>query len=205
MSARVHLISGHLHTWVHYSWDVGPYTFVQGSPSGIIPWPCPSVCPTWSAARWSIPTFSPICIELRASVQGRYERNLNPRQVLFLDGDPGEEMYIVRKMTSIISKVVSGRIEQVLARAEAGDFFGEMSLFDRSPRSATIQAETEVALYVLDREHLHLLIEVNPRAAAAFFRSLVYVFIERLRASGELVAEITRWGLEATGLDMESR
>src|SRR3989442_14535212 len=35
------LISGHLHTWVHYSWDVGPSTFVQGSPSGIIPGPCP--------------------------------------------------------------------------------------------------------------------------------------------------------------------
>ena len=31
------------------------------------------------------------------------------------------------------------------------------------------------------------------------------VFIERLRTSGELVEEITRWGLEATGLDMESR
>jgi len=143
--------------------------------------------------------------ELLAFAGRLEERNLKPRQVLFREGDPGEEMFVVRKGTSIISKVVSGRIEQVLARAEAGDFFGEISLFDRSPRSATIQAETDVALYVLDREHLHLLIEVNPRAAAAFFRSLVYVFIERLRASGELVAEITRWGLEATGLDMESR
>jgi len=43
------------------------------------------------------------------------------------------------------------------------------------------------------------------RAAAAFFHGLVQVFIERLRTSGELVAEITRWGLEATGLDMEAR
>src|SRR5206468_7524156 len=48
-------------SWVHYSCDVGPSTFVQGSLSGIIPWPCPSVCPTWSAARWATPTFSPLC------------------------------------------------------------------------------------------------------------------------------------------------
>jgi hypothetical protein len=49
------------------------------------------------------------------------------------------------------------------------------------------------------------LTELSPRAAAAFFYALVQVFIERLRASGDLVAEVTRWGLEATGLDMDSR
>ena len=58
---------------------------------------------------------------------------------------------------------------------------------------------------MLDRDNLNLLIEVNPRAAAAFFHSLVHVFIARLRTSGNLVAEVTRWGLEATGLDVESR
>jgi len=143
--------------------------------------------------------------ELLAFAARLDERNLKEGQILFREGDPGEEMFVVRMGAAIISKVVSGRVEQVLARAAAGDFFGEMSLFDRSPRSATIQAETDVALLVLDRDNLNLLIEVNPRAAAAFFHSLVYVFIGRLRASGELVAEITRWGLEATGLDMESR
>ncbi len=58
---------------------------------------------------------------------------------------------------------------------------------------------------MLDRDNLNLLIEQNPRAAAAFFQALVRVFIGRLRASGELVAEITRWGLEATGLDVDPR
>jgi len=143
--------------------------------------------------------------ELLAFAARLKERVFKKGQVLFREGDAGEEMFVVREGTTIISKLVSGRVEQVLARATGGDFFGEMTLFDRSPRSATIQAETDVTLLVLDRDNLNLLIEVNPRAAAAFFHSLVYVFIERLRASGELVAEITRWGLEATGLDMESR
>jgi CRP-like cAMP-binding protein len=133
------------------------------------------------------------------------ERKLRRGQVLFREGEPGAEMFIVREGTMLISKRVTGSVEQVLARAPAADFFGEMSLFDREPRSATLQAETDVLLLVLDRPNLELLIEANPRAAAAFFHALVQVVIERLRASGNLVAEVTRWGLEATGLDVEGR
>lgn len=143
--------------------------------------------------------------ELEAFAARLRERSLRRGVVLFREGDPGDEMYVVRQGVVVISKAVTGRVEQVLGRATAGDFFGEMALFDRSPRSAAVQAESETTLLVLDRENLNLLIEVNPRAAAAFFRSLVHVFIERLRASGELVAEVTRWGLEATGLDVEGR
>ena len=133
------------------------------------------------------------------------ERRLRRGQILFREGETGEEMFLVREGTILVSKAVTGKVEQILARFGPGDFFGEMSLFDRSPRSATIQAESESVLLVLDRENLDGLMQVNPRAAAAFFHGLVQVFIERLRTSGELVAEITRWGLEATGLDMESR
>lgn len=133
------------------------------------------------------------------------ERTLKKGQVLLREGEAGDEMFLVRQGTLVISKAVAGRVEQVLARVGPGDFFGEMSLFDRSPRSATIQADSEVVLLVLDRQSLHHLTEVNPRAAAAFFRALVQVFIERLRASGELVAEVTRWGLEATGFDIDAR
>ena len=80
-----------------------------------------------------------------------------------------------------------------------------MALFDHSPRSATVQSDSDVTLLVLDRAGLRRLTEESPLAAAAFFHALVGVFIERLRASGDLVAEVTRWGLEATGLDLDAR
>ncbi len=131
------------------------------------------------------------------------ERQLNKGEVLFHDGDPGDELFLVREGSVVISKPVLGRVEQVLARIGPGDFFGEMSLFDQAPRSATVQAETETVLLCLDRENLHQLIEARPEAAAAFFYSLAQVFIRRLRETGNLVAEVTRWGLEATGLDVD--
>lgn len=143
--------------------------------------------------------------DLAALAHSLRARALRRGQVLFREGDPGEEMFLVRDGVVVVSKAVTGRVEQVLARVAAGDFFGEMSLFDRSPRSATVQAETDAALLVLDRVALRTLTRENPRAAAAFFEALVHVFIERLRASGDLVAEVTRWGLEATGLDVDAR
>jgi CRP/FNR family transcriptional regulator, cyclic AMP receptor protein len=133
------------------------------------------------------------------------ERILRRGQVLFHEGEAGEEMFVVVRGSIVISKPVKERVEQVLARMGPGDFFGEMSLFDRSPRSATVQADSDATLLALDRDALRRLTEVSPRAAAAFFHSLVQVFIERLRQSGDLVAEVTRWGLEATGLDVDTR
>jgi CRP-like cAMP-binding protein len=143
--------------------------------------------------------------DLEALARRLRERALKKGHILFRAGDSGQEMFIVRRGTIVISKPVSGQVEQVLARFTAGDFFGEMSLFDGSPRSATVQAETDVTLLVLDRQDLDRLTELSPTAAAAFFHALVLVFIERLRESGELVAEVTRWGLEATGLDVDPR
>ena len=133
------------------------------------------------------------------------EREMKRGQILLREGDTGDEMFLVRSGSLVISKAVTGRVEQVLARVGPGDFFGEMALFDRSPRSATIQADNDTTLLVLDRAGLSKLTEISPRAAAAFFESLVLIFIERLRASGDLVAEVTRWGLEATGLDVDTR
>jgi len=112
-------------------------------------------------------------------------------------------MFFLRAGEVIISKHVKGRVEQVLARMGPGDFFGEMGLFDRQPRSATIQADTDVVVLELDGDNLEQLVARSPRAASAFFYQMVRVFIQRLRDSTSLVAEVTRWGLEATGLDVE--
>jgi CRP-like cAMP-binding protein len=133
------------------------------------------------------------------------ERDLRKRQILFREDDRGDEMFIVRRGTMLISKAVTGKVEQVLVRVEPFDFFGEMSLFDGSPRSATAQAETDVELLILGRDSLQAMTETAPHAAAAFFHAMVTVFMDRLRRSTQQVAEATSWGLEATGLDIEAR
>jgi len=115
-------------------------------------------------------------------------------------------MFFIRSGAVLVSKKVSGRVEQILNRFEPGASFGEMSVFgDEAKRTATIQAEIETALLALDRESLSQFIEANPRDAARFFQEMARVLIRRLLQSSQLVAEVTRWGLEATGLDAERR
>jgi len=133
------------------------------------------------------------------------DRRVKKGEVLFREGDAARELYLIREGSVIVSKLVTGRVEQVLARMGVGEIFGEMSLFDDAPRSATLQAETDSVLLCLDRESLRGLIENRPHAAAAVLFRLVQLFVARLRASGNLVAEVTRWGLEATGMDLETR
>ncbi|HNU83580.1 MAG TPA: cyclic nucleotide-binding domain-containing protein, partial [Thermoanaerobaculia bacterium] len=68
------------------------------------------------------------------------ERRLAPGEVLFREGDAGNEMYILLSGRVMISKYIPGAGEEALAFLERGDFFGEMALIDNQPRSADARA-----------------------------------------------------------------
>jgi CRP/FNR family cyclic AMP-dependent transcriptional regulator len=134
------------------------------------------------------------------------ERRLKKGDVLFRAGERGEELFLIRSGNIIVSTLVTGRVEQVLAHLGPGEVLGEMSVFgDEQKRSATCQAETDAVLLGLGRDDLAKFIESSPRDAARFFQQMVQVAFRRLRQSSDLVAEVTRWGLEATGLDVEHK
>jgi uncharacterized membrane protein len=86
-------------------------------------------------------------------------------EVLFNAGEPGESLFIVRSgsIELFIKDTVGQKI--VLTIAEAGDLFGELSLLDSGPRTATAVALSETELLVLDRGDLLLLFERRPDAA----------------------------------------
>ena len=147
-------------------------------------------------ARFTDDEVAPLAASMR-------ERHLRPGQVLAKEGARGSEMYFIRAGTLAIVKGVTGGIEQVVARVGTGEFVGEMALFDRRPRSATIRAETDVELLVLDRKAVQLLVNLSPATAAAFLRALSEEFISRLRRSNQLIAELTCAVLEASGFRVE--
>ena len=93
-----------------------------------------------------------------------YER-LPEGQTLFQAGEPGESLFIVRsgEVELFIKDTAGQRI--VLNVARAGDMFGEVSLLDAGPRTATAIALTDTELLVLDRDDLLLLFQKKPDAA----------------------------------------
>lgn len=86
-------------------------------------------------------------------------------QTLFEAGEPGESMFIVRSgSVELYIKDTAGQ-KIVLTVAEEGQLFGELSMLDSGPRTATAVALTEAELLVLDREDLLLLFQKRPDAA----------------------------------------
>ena len=67
--------------------------------------------------------------------------------------------------------------EQRLARLSAGDFFGEMAIFERELRSATVRAVGEARVLKVDKRTLLRRIQEDPLLAVNLFR----VLSERLR------------------------
>lgn len=131
-------------------------------------------------------------------------RRLRRGQILITEGERGTEMYFVQDGSLAVIKRIDDGVEQILARVGPGEFVGEMALFDRRPRAATIRAETDTHLLVLNRAAVQALINTTPRAAAAFMGVLSEEFIARLRRPNLLVAELTCAVLEATGFEVKA-
>ncbi|MEA3056230.1 MAG: family transcriptional regulator, cyclic receptor protein [Actinomycetota bacterium] len=89
-------------------------------------------------------------------------RALRRGDVLFREGDPGDELFVVESgRIAIANKSFDGR-ESVFALMEAGDVFGEMSLFDGHGRSAEARALEASKVYAVPFEPLRDLFREQP-------------------------------------------
>jgi CRP/FNR family transcriptional regulator, cyclic AMP receptor protein len=92
--------------------------------------------------------------------------------VLTKEGATGHEFFAVSD-----GKATARIKNKKIASYGPGDFFGEMSLLDQGPRSATITADSPMDLYVLDAKSFNTLIDRHPAVARKILRGLA----QRLR------------------------
>jgi CRP-like cAMP-binding protein len=92
--------------------------------------------------------------------------------VLVREGDAGREFFVIVEGTATAS-VGGGTI----AKLGPGDFFGEMSLLEHAPRSATVTADTDLELLVMDPRSFSSLVGTAPSVGMRMMRTLS----ERLR------------------------
>jgi CRP-like cAMP-binding protein len=89
--------------------------------------------------------------------------------VVFNEGDEGEEMYILRSgKVAIKKKVPHGEV--TLAVLEKGDFFGEMAILERMPRSATAEMAEDGDLVVIGSDVFGDMIKNTPEIAVRMLR-----------------------------------
>ena len=100
-------------------------------------------------------------------------------QILFNEGDPGDEAYIVIEGEVEIFRK-SGNRETVLATVGRGEVIGEISLIDNQPRMASARTMAGTELIVISREGLKARLD-RLEDSDRVLRRLIDVFVERLR------------------------
>jgi len=130
-------------------------------------------------------------------------RRFGSGDVVFSEGEVGEELFLVKEGKVAITKQVKGNIEQVLAHLGPGDYFGEMAVMDKIPRTATATAEEACVLVVIGESDLLKMMDDYPKTAAKIMFNLLRTFSRRLQATNEQVRDAVKWGLEATGYQIE--
>lgn len=91
--------------------------------------------------------------------------------VLFREGDAGKHMYVIQSGRVQLTRRVRGR-EVHLATLPVGEFFGEMAIINKQPRSATATVLEESHLLVLDARTFEAMIRGNAEIAIRMIKKL---------------------------------
>jgi CRP/FNR family cyclic AMP-dependent transcriptional regulator len=125
----------------------------------------------------NVPIFSELSKkELDAIARAAKEVSHKEGSTLAKEGESGMGFFLITDGTASVS--VGGRAR---AKLKSGDFFGEISLLDSGPRTATVPAETPMKLLGLTQWSFKRLVEQNPAIAAKMLK----VMAQRLRSSSK--------------------
>jgi uncharacterized membrane protein len=113
-----------------------------------------------------VPLFSLLDEHERTVLAERVETvTFDAGAVVFHVGDPGSSMYVVTSGEIELSVKTKTGEQMFLESPGPGEFFGEISLLDEGPRTATARAKTDVTAIVIDRGDLDELFRLKPAAA----------------------------------------
>lgn len=127
------------------------------------------------------------------------EKTYKDGEVIIRRGDAGREMFIIQKGEAEVTTTVNGK-EMSLATLKRGDFFGEMSLLEEMPRSATVRAKGEVRALVLNTGSFLLKIRRDPTFAFEILKKMsrrvrelnekIITLVDKSKLSSEEVTNI---------------
>ena len=106
--------------------------------------------------------------------------------VIFREGEPGDSLYIVLAGKVKLGRRAGDGRENLVAVMGPSDQFGELSLFDPGPRTATAVAVTDSSVAVLPKEALVRWVSERPQIALQLMR----VIARRLRRTNTMLADL---------------
>lgn len=116
-----------------------------------------------------------------------------PGDLVFNAGSAGDALYVLRSgRVAVVKPGEAGEPEETVAELGAGDVFGEMALFGRETRSATIRALEDCRLFRLKRDYFTQLLEEDHDLALKLYRRINAILTDRLRETTDRLAIANR-------------
>jgi CRP/FNR family transcriptional regulator, cyclic AMP receptor protein len=138
-------------------------------------------------ALMQAPLFSALDAEAAAALRASMTEKRVPRSgIIFSEGEPGDRMYVVLDGKVKLGQTSPDGRESLLAVLGPGEVFGELSLFDPGPRTATATAITDTVVVGLGHGDLRPWLTGRPEVAEALLQALA----QRLRRTNEALADL---------------
>lgn len=99
-------------------------------------------------------------------------RRFHQGDMIFLQGDPGQALYIIETGRVRIYMQDEGGQETSVIFYRDGDIFGELSAIDGLPRSASAVSAEETQVWLLSRDRLRVHLRASPQLAYNFMQAL---------------------------------
>lgn len=135
--------------------------------------------------------------EIKTTVGLMKEQVLPKNTVLFKEGEPGSEMFIILQGRVAVSVRSADNAEIQLAEMSSGSFFGEMSLIENLPRSATCRLLEHSTFLSLDHTSLKSLMKKNSLVAEKILYRMLTTTTSRLHNTSALLSDMVQWGEKA--------
>ena len=144
---------------------------------------------------------SPEFSESSAAAIVEYE----PGTRIIMEGEESLDVYYILHGHARINKRVvlhDGRhIQSGFCELSEGETFGELNLFDGSPRSASVVAIDHVKLVKINRDVLLKYLDAHPEEAYHLFKEWLQRLARNLRTSNDRSSNLFAWGLNQYGID----
>lgn len=135
----------------------------------------------------SAPMFVALDTEAAAALSNSMDEvRLRKGTVLFREGDGGDRLYVITDGKIKLGQTAPDGRESLLAVLGPGEMFGELSLFDPGPRTATATALTDTTLMGLGHQALRPWLTGRPEVAEALLCALA----QRLRRTNDQMADL---------------
>ena len=131
------------------------------------------------------------------SMFNRFSKAFRKGDIIFCEYEPGDTFYLIQTGRVQVVRII-GDLEKNIAILNAGDYFGEMSILENVPRSATTIALDDVKALEFSRENFEVLTLGNPQIALKLLKG----FAQRIYAQKRTFMILTLDDVEAKVADV---